>query len=611
MSGSTRAITLAISVKDADQVLTTLRSIGPAGEQALERLEAAATKAQGRASGSGGSGVAGLRTIIGQAGFQIQDFAVQVQSGTSALTALSQQGSQLLGVFGPAGAIAGAALTVGLLAAQILGIGTNSQAAQRSAEAAFKGMAEAAEATANVIRDINELFRSSAENAAAAGNAYVAATRQAALAQQSIAVQQQEGATIELSQAQRELEQQRAAAARTLNRRIESLQGRQAASQGRLSEFMAPFEEQSRQDLFRAEARVQGLQHFIELQGARAGALGQQLERLNRFGTYDASLPAPPVPPSGGASAADNSAASAGASEARRAELQRQALAQAAFTSEARASADAIRDYESVLRTVETPMERYTRQVENLTELEDRLRESGTPMLPADYDRLISAYAKQLEDAQRNASGLNSAARELGMTFSSAFEDAIIKGKALSDVLQGVAEDLARIILRQAVINPLAGAASSAATAAGNYIGSLFGGGTVTGATYGAGGYTGAGPFTASAMGNAFSNGRLIPFANGGVVDRATVMPMALMGEAGPEAVMPLKRGKDGKLGIAGQSGGGGVTQHITIDARGADPSVVPMIRLAMAQAKREAKAELLNEIQRGGNAARVVGRRA
>jgi hypothetical protein len=61
----------------------------------------------------------GFGGIIGQAGFQIQDFAVQIQSGTSALTALSQQGSQLLGAFGTGGAIAGAVLTVGLLAVQL------------------------------------------------------------------------------------------------------------------------------------------------------------------------------------------------------------------------------------------------------------------------------------------------------------------------------------------------------------------------------------------------------------------------------------------------------------------------------------------------------------
>ena len=48
-----------------------------------------------------------------QVGYQVQDFAVQVQSGTSALVALGQQGSQLLGIFGPAGAIAGMILAIG------------------------------------------------------------------------------------------------------------------------------------------------------------------------------------------------------------------------------------------------------------------------------------------------------------------------------------------------------------------------------------------------------------------------------------------------------------------------------------------------------------------
>jgi len=50
---------------------------------------------------------------VQQLGYQIQDFAVQVQSGTSVLVALGQQGSQLLGIFGPAGAIAGMILAIG------------------------------------------------------------------------------------------------------------------------------------------------------------------------------------------------------------------------------------------------------------------------------------------------------------------------------------------------------------------------------------------------------------------------------------------------------------------------------------------------------------------
>lgn len=48
-------------------------------------------------------------TIAQQVGFQVADMAVQIQAGTRPLVALSQQGSQLLGVLGPVGAIAGAA----------------------------------------------------------------------------------------------------------------------------------------------------------------------------------------------------------------------------------------------------------------------------------------------------------------------------------------------------------------------------------------------------------------------------------------------------------------------------------------------------------------------
>lgn len=63
-----------------------------------------------------------------------------------------------------------------------------------------------------------------------------------------------------------------------------------------------------------------------------------------------------------------------------------------------------------------------------------------------------------------------------------------------------------------------------------------------------------------SANGNVFSGGNVIPFARGGVVNRPTLFPMAngagLMGEAGPEAVMPLRRGANGRLGVEMHGGG-------------------------------------------------------
>ena len=60
---------------------------------------------------------------------------------------------------------------------------------------------------------------------------------------------------------------------------------------------------------------------------------------------------------------------------------------------------------------------------------------------------------------------------------------------------------------------------------------------------------------TGSANGNVIQGGRIKPYAQGGVVSSPTVFPMAggdvgLMGEAGPEAIMPLKRGPSGRLGV-------------------------------------------------------------
>ena len=75
-----------------------------------------------------------------QVGYQVQDFAVQVQGGTSAMVALGQQGSQLLGIFGPAGAIAGMILAIGT------GLAGAFMAAKKASDVATSGFATYKEA---------------------------------------------------------------------------------------------------------------------------------------------------------------------------------------------------------------------------------------------------------------------------------------------------------------------------------------------------------------------------------------------------------------------------------------------------------------------------------
>lgn len=116
-----------------------------------------------------------------------------------------------------------------------------------------------------------------------------------------------------------------------------------------------------------------------------------------------------------------------------------------------------------------------------------------------------------------------------------------------------------------------------------------------------------------SANGNVFNAGNLIPFANGGVVGGPTLFPMSngktgLMGEAGPEAIMPLKRGKDGKLGVQAEGGGGQpivINQTINVST-GVQQTVRAEIKQLMPQIAESAKSAVVDAKRRGGSYGRA-----
>jgi lambda family phage tail tape measure protein len=112
-----------------------------------------------------------------------------------------------------------------------------------------------------------------------------------------------------------------------------------------------------------------------------------------------------------------------------------------------------------------------------------------------------------------------------------------------------------------------------------------------------------------NANGNAFASNNIIPYANGGIVNRPTMFKFAhggamatgVMGEAGPEAIMPLKRGADGKLGVA-SAGGSGVTVNVSVDAKGTqvqgDPGQGAQLGRVIAGAVQQ---ELIKQQRPGG----------
>ncbi|MDS9466015.1 phage tail tape measure protein [Paracoccus sp. MBLB3053] len=164
--------------------------------------------------------------------------------------------------------------------------------------------------------------------------------------------------------------------------------------------------------------------------------------------------------------------------------------------------------------------------------LEKSIDESG--QVTAAFERELSRLRDSMLFTGREVSSLSSG---IGIGLRRAFEGLVFDGVKLSDALKGVARSLADSAFSVAM-KPVQQAISGAISQGVNGL------------------LSGAMPF---ASGSAFTQGRVMPFAKGGVVSQPTHFPMrgatGLMGEAGPEAIMPLTRGADGRLGVAASGG--------------------------------------------------------
>ncbi len=161
-----------------------------------------------------------------------------------------------------------------------------------------------------------------------------------------------------------------------------------------------------------------------------------------------------------------------------------------------------------------------------------------------DLNSLSASLSLETERLRLELGELNRLGSSFSATMSRAFASAILDGRKFSDVLRGLLLSLSRQAL-SAALKPL-----------GNLFSGLFG------------------QIFGSAEGSVIAGGRVTPFAQGGIVSGPVLFPLrngaGLMGEAGAEAIMPLARGSDGKLGVR-SDGGAGVTVNINVTARDAE----------------------------------------
>ncbi len=175
------------------------------------------------------------------------------------------------------------------------------------------------------------------------------------------------------------------------------------------------------------------------------------------------------------------------------------------------------------------------------------------------------AFDAELSDVEVELDRIRDLADGVGHAITTAFRHALVDGRALNSLLADIARRFADIALK-AALKPVGLAISG-------FVERLF---TATNPTLGG----------------------VQAFASGGVINRPTYFPAALgpgalAGEAGPEAILPLRRGADGRLGVAAQ---GTAPIHIEMTINAADaPSFL--------KAEAEVSAMLLRAVKRGTRA--------
>lgn len=214
-----------------------------------------------------------------------------------------------------------------------------------------------------------------------------------------------------------------------------------------------------------------------------------------------------------------------------------------------------------------------------------------------------TAFSRLAEELNKLGDSTDKAEDDIGRFFqqmASKTEEAIIRWKGFGNVVTAIGEDIARVLLRRFVTNPLASAGTQLASAGFDFVKGLF-----------------SSP-SAEAVQLAY------PHANGGIMTAQGPVPlrryagggianspqMALFGEGSmPEAYVPLPDGRSIPVTMAG---GSAIAYSPTINVNvNNSAATATQIAAAVRMAVETDRARFISEINRGGQAARVVGRRS
>ncbi|MGE0627341.1 MAG: phage tail tape measure protein [Hyphomicrobiaceae bacterium] len=165
------------------------------------------------------------------------------------------------------------------------------------------------------------------------------------------------------------------------------------------------------------------------------------------------------------------------------------------------------------------------------------------------------AVTADVSELQLQLDAAGGYARQFSRAVTSAFTGVAVQGKSLGDVFKSLALSMSKIAL-QAAFRPLE-------QSIGGLFSSLLAGGL-------------GGSVTPFAKGGVLGSATPLPFASGGVIASPIAFPLrggaiGLAGERGAEAIMPLARDPDGRLGVKAQGGGGPVAITFNITTPDAD----------------------------------------